>query len=121
MKQSPQVGIFWMNPDLESLFYASKQELSEGQSYFDWIIARDDHADLWDRLRSSGDLSGLPRRHRDDYSLLPRGRVSYNTKTKRYVVYHGNWLIKNTKRLIMDLFHLPKRSTDFELDEHYRI
>lgn len=118
---TPQVGIFWMTPDRGAIFYASKNDLSEGQAYFDWIIARNDHAVLWESLRSSGKLMGLPRVYWDDYSLLPRGRVSYNTKTLRYLVYHGNWLSVKNRTLIIDAFHLPKWLTDFELDEHYML
>jgi len=121
IKLPPMVGIFWITPDLEDIFYASSVETDKGIVYGDWILGTDDHTILWDRLYSEGELKMLPRRYQEDYTLLPRGRVSFNSKAGEFTVYHGNWLKPKHKKIIMDRFHLARNQTVFEEDEHYRI
>lgn len=115
----PALGIFWMTPDLEDIFHAATFSLEKAQHYGHWLISQDDHVDLWDRLLSEGELELLPKRYRADYSSLARGRVSYNTEDRRFVIYHGDWLEERHVELILDCFNLSGQDRVFELDEHY--
>jgi hypothetical protein len=115
------VGIYWLLKDLSGILLASTNSLSSGQHYGGWIIGLDDHYAFWEQKMSTKEYSWLSRRYRDDYSMLPRGRVSFNTITKKYVVYHGNWFCKEHIKLLKEYFHLEMYETVFEEDEHYYI
>jgi len=119
--RSAMVGIFWFYPGSTEFFKIALVEVTEGLNYGDWIIGHQDHATLWDSLLEEGKLRGISKKFRDDYSLMPRGRVSFNTKSNRFIAYHGNWLRDEHRKIILDAFRLPVESTDFEEDAHYRI
>jgi hypothetical protein len=109
-----------MTPDLNEIFHASVVQATIGFLYGDWIIGTEDHANLWESLFKEGELKMLPPRYQVDYTLLPRGRVSYNLKSERFFVYHGNWLRSKHRSLILKRFNLQRSRTSFEEDEHYR-
>lgn len=113
------VGIFWMAPDLDSFFYTISVELAQGIRYTDWIIANENHSKVWDDLLSKNELVSLPKRYWFDYTLLPRGRVSYRCKNKEYVIYHGNWLKERHKKMIVERYRLSDEKYQFEIDNHY--
>ena len=118
-KRSALVGIFWFYPNSTEFFRTAMVAVENGHQYGDWIIGDQDHATFWDYLLKEGALRGVGKKYREDYSLLPRGRVSYNKISSRYVVYHGNWLRPEHRKNILDAFQLPVEFTDFEEDAHY--
>ena len=61
----------------------------------------------------------LPKRYRDEYWKLPRGRVSYNIVLGKYYVYHGNWFLIKHAKIIEKKFELPVNHIVYEEDEHY--
>jgi hypothetical protein len=115
------VGIFWMKRDLSGFFHVYAIDAAVGQRYGDWMLSWEDHATLWDRLKDSGDLNSLQRKYREDYSKLPRGRVSYNNKTGLFTVYCGDWMNEFHKKLLLDRYGLDLSDTVFEYDGHYKI
>lgn len=113
------VGIFWLTRNLKDFFHVSAQKVTEGQLYGDWIISKDDHATLWEWLYKSGELNTIPRIHREDYAILPRGRVSFNRNTYTYIVYCGEWITDSIKTAVINRFDLSVSATIFEIDGHY--
>jgi hypothetical protein len=115
------IGIFWLTPDCCDLFYKTMQMLDEAQPYGDWIISPNDHYAVWDELEQAGKLNTLPVNLRPEYFYIPRGRVSYHTVDKTFVVYHGNWLNDILKCKICTAYKLDIAQTRFVIDEHYNL
>jgi hypothetical protein len=115
------IGIFWLKPDSTDFFYSTVDSPEQGEPYGDWIVAVDDHWKKWDELEAAGKLNSLPEFLRDEYFRLPRGRVSYQTKEKKYYVYHGNWFRQKHKAMFYEHYHIAPEETAFVPDEHYMI
>ena len=113
------VGIFWLLPDLSDLFYVDKTNITFAQKYGDWLLSQEDHSNVWEKLKQNGYLHYLPKRYRDEYWKLPRGRVSYNILLGKYYVYHGNWFLIKHAKIIEKKFELPVNNIIYEEDEHY--
>lgn len=113
------IGIFWISPDGSCFFHAETIDVSEGMMYGDWIISKNDHVYVWEELEETGFLKTLHKRYKDEYYLLPRGRVSFNTINSKYYVYHGNWIKESHKKMIFDRYELNEANTVFEFDKHY--
>ncbi len=123
LSSAPEIGIFWLNPTKTKILYGNCIPMPEGLDHGDFKISAVDHFSEWERLNKDGFLKeqGLPKSLRDDYALVPRGRVSYNKVTSRYEVYIGNWLQPKHKALINSYFRLPFSATDYIPDEHYNL
>jgi hypothetical protein len=115
------IGIFWMTPDLTGLFYCEKSSLEHACKYGDWLVSPHDHASVWEQLKSSKYLDFLPQKYRDEYWKLPRGRISYNIREHRYYIYHGNWLTKEHKKILLQEYEINDQNYIFEYDIHYTI
>jgi len=76
----PQVGIFWLKPDLSGILCGSTLPVAEGELYGDYRINPTSHFDYWEHLNREGFLrtAGLSHVLRDDYCAVPRGRVSFH-------------------------------------------
>ncbi|HUW71165.1 MAG TPA: hypothetical protein VMX33_13125 [bacterium] len=114
-----KVGIYWLNKPLDAFFLPLSYDLADSVAYGKWMISPEDHATYWDAHVREDPIRLLARRHRENYSCLPRGRVSYDTIAKRYYVYHGNWLTPQVQQLLMQEFSLEEADTIFEFDTHY--
>ena len=119
----PQVAIFWFTPDLSGILCSSSLPVAEGELYGDYRIFPTSHFDHWEHLDREGFFRtvGLSRVLRDDYSAVPRGRVSFHIPSSRFKVYIGSWLQPHHADLIRLYFCLPASATDFEHDDHYDI
>src|SRR5208337_1083898 len=106
LSSAPEIGIFWLNPSMTKIFYGNCIPMPEALDHGDFKISAVDHFSEWERLDKLGFLKeqGLSKFLRDDYALVPRGRVSYNKVTSHYEVYHGNWLQPKHKALINSYF-----------------
>lgn len=120
-EQQASVGIYWLTPDRSHILLASRTPITAGLIYGDWFISPDGHYEFWQQQSKSQPLSNYPKAIRNDYAVLPRGRVSFHVPTSTYVVYHGNWFKPIHKALLNAYFHLPHSSTRYEYDEHYTV
>ena len=93
----PFLGIWWFYKN--SLFYAEKTPLEEGEHYGDCIIGKADHAEIWDNLAQTGKLLELPIELRDEYFSIPRGRVVFHADTGRFSLLHGGFLKSSYRTL----------------------
>jgi hypothetical protein len=75
------------------------------------------HYELWSELQKKDpDLYDL------DCYALPRGRVLYNEKTRKFEILADRHILEKdglVTRIVED-FHLEKSRTEFREDEHYR-
>ena len=118
---SNMVGIFWLIPDLSDFFYVEKTDVHSAQKYGQWLISKEDHNSVWEKLKQSGHLKYLPKCYKDEYWKLPRGRLSFNVMLSKYYVYHGNWFLKKHAKIIEKEFALSAEDVVYEEDEHYHI
>lgn len=116
--KNPSVGIWWFYDG--QLLFADSVELKDGQTYGDCIIGPSDHADYWDKLAVYEKMHVLPPELREEYFLVPRGRVVYHKDSNRFTILHGG-LKKAELNKIRKFFCLPKSQTDFDTDFHYQI
>ena len=115
------VGIFWLLPDLSDFFYVEKIDVQVALEYGQWLISKEDHNNVWEKLKQADYLQYLPKIYRDEYWKLPRGRVSYNVPLGKYYVYHGNWFGKEHAKMIEKEFGFSHNDVVYEKDEHYYI
>ena len=78
-----------------------------------------EHAEHWELLRVTGALGVFPEELRDEYFLIPRGRVFFDCNNNRSVVYMGDIPDEGMKAKIIEAFELDPDATDFKTDEHY--
>ena len=112
-KKEPRVGIFWVlngEPLIDSAL------LSDAEPYGDHLTHPRGHAELWERWQGKGAASPDM-----EYDEPPRGRVMYNTKTRRFTLLADKCILKDNRVIskIMSQLHLP-RNTEMGTDSHYR-
>ena len=78
-----------------------------------------DHINLWEIITQKPQWSkyaGLP------YETFSRGRVIFNTRTRKFYVIHGSQLVDNAEfqAKIKQTYNLPV-ATVFEVDVHYNL
>ena len=109
----PEVGIFWLyrgRPIVDGT------PLSESERYGAMINYTGDHARFWETLQRN---RLVPRDV--EYDEVPRGRVLYNTSTRKFTMLADRCILGNKAavRRMRELFHLPP-STETGTDPHYR-
>jgi hypothetical protein len=109
----PRVGIFWL---IGKRLIIDTTPLSEAGKYGDFKIYDGDHVSFWGEMEKRGEV---PRD--SDYEEHPRGRVNFNTTTKRFTLYADACILrrKNVIRKLMSAMHLSD-DTALSTDEHYR-
>lgn len=108
----PHIGIFWVfNGKLIKL----AAPLEKGTHTAEGIDSPFNHYDSWPALQSK-----CPELRDLGYEDVPRGRVLFLRKSKRFSVYMNKALQRpSIKKLILIKFHLPKTKTQFLTDPHY--
>jgi hypothetical protein len=111
---SSQLGGHWI---VEGKLLIDCTPLSKAEEYGYFKIYSDEHLCVWERFQQSGiappDM---------EYEEAPRGRVSYNMKTRRFVFLADRCVLrkKNVVKTIMADLNLPSGHTDEGTDTHYR-
>lgn len=111
----PEVGIFWLKPDGRILM--DGKPLSEAEKYGDLAIFDGTHTKLWDTFQRNGIVPPDV-----EYEEWPRGRVSYDTKTRKFYLFADPCILKD-KGLINKIkndFKLPSAQIKTQGDSHYR-
>jgi hypothetical protein len=112
LSAQPSVGIVFLVGD--HLFIDSTP-LSDAGGYGHFKIHEADHYAYWDKLQAAG---AVPASEYDDF---PRGRVSYDTRTRKFSLFLDKCIIKKDfVQRIMKWMNLPKVNTKVETDPHYR-
>jgi len=108
----PLLGIFWF---FKGKLLKAETPWEEGIEGPEAINAKDDHVNVWPTMqRQNPALRNL------EYEEVPRGRVVFLKKPRKFCVYMDKQLhTPAIKRMILAQFHLPKSSTQFLSDLHY--
>jgi hypothetical protein len=75
------------------------------------------HYELWSELQNKNhDLSDL------DCYALPRGRVLYKEKARKFEILADQHILKNDKLIdcVIDVFHLERSNIQLLEDDHYQ-
>jgi len=116
-ENKPKIGIFWLyvNSGNIEIFYSRKKSVEYGQKYGSFIVDPDGHYNIWELIKENKIFPG-----NSNYEDLPRGRVAYNTETKQFFIYHGNYINSSNeiKSLIKTEFNL-KNNVKWVPDLHY--
>ena len=107
---APKVGLFFY---VEGRFAFSGCELSEAETYGDFLIFPESHFDVWNKHNY---LQARNIKKKVDYDYYPRGRVVYRISDETFIIYYDK-CVEN------DIHRLARVYKDwkvlFELDEHY--
>src|SRR5947209_17131034 len=95
-----RVGIFWV---LNGEPLIDSAPLSGAEPYGDHLTHPRGHAELWERWQGKGAASPDM-----EYDEPPRGRVTYNTKTRRFTLLADKCILKDNRVIskIMSQLHL---------------
>ena len=113
----PMLGIFWL---FKGQLILDTSPLSEAERFGDFLGHPPSHLDYWTGLQQRGVVP-----FDVEYEEPPRGRVAFNTKTKRFELYADRCILKKTLlvKRIMKAMCLPAALTDASTDGawgHYK-
>jgi len=120
---SPQLGIFWYNPEADELFGVNATDSdiipfsANGRKTY-----RKLHKDIWQREFHKATAKGKQPIFTGDYTQPPRGRI-FQYEDGHFEIMVGDWIDEypNVVDLIMLEFDLPKDNTIVVKDSHWNI
>ena len=109
------IGVFWIYDNRIFLETQKIIDLKPINGYIDSDLA---HYEVWDSVKYQHSKFFL-----FEYEDVPRGRVIYDVKNKRFVVYCNPYILQNKTeiKLILEGFQLSNMNSIFIEDEHYKI
>ena len=119
----PEVGIFWYDPESQSLFGIRSADVEDVDFYHSTLFGTDVktcrplHYKVWEKEH----FRGKDQRFSGNYTQTPRGRVFF-VKDKGFVVIVGSWIKQYPEAMdeILFEFNLPD-DTEFRRDKHWDI
>jgi len=114
MSPEPKVGIFWL---VGGKLMVDVTPTSHAETYGECLGHAKGHFEYWTELQHAGVIS-----QNTEYEDPPRGRVVFNVRTRKYILYADKCIRKKSKvvRKILRDFGLPEDGTILSSDEHYR-
>ena len=111
--QAPRVGIIYLVGDN---LWIDATPVNQGMNVGDYVLHEHDHCEYWKRLVKQ---KAVPH---TGYERFPRGRVSYNRKTGKFVLHADACILreKNIVTAILSRMHLETRHAETGVDRLYR-
>jgi hypothetical protein len=108
-----QVGIIYL---IKGKLLIDSTPLAEAGHYGDSAIHEREHISYWAELVESGEVPN------SEYEEFPRGRVAYDTKTRKYTLLADRCILgkKSLVAKIVSRLNLPVGRTKINTDPHYR-
>lgn len=115
MKKLPHIGIFWI---YKSQIYLKSIQIDNIKPIDGFIDSDFAHYLVWDKISAQNSDFYLY-----EYEDIPRGRIVYDVKDRRYIVYSNEDIINSeeARNLIIEAFHLDNDRVLFQYDMHYKI
>jgi hypothetical protein len=110
-----RVGVFWMLAHGELI--VDSVPLDEAEAYGDFLTHPRSHIDRWKELQEASVVD-----HDTEYEELPRGRVGYDMRVKRFFLFADRCILARPaviKRILAAL-RLPPEAVEICTDSHYR-
>ena len=122
MSNRGNIGIFWYDTEKDNLFGVRMTEPVNNPDVFGTL-----HRDVWNEEHNKcfnqyGELVEEDSPFRtNDYTLVPRGRVSYENGT--YKLYIGSWVhdYPNVIELVLKTFSINSDDLVVAVNEHWEI
>ncbi|MCL1824805.1 MAG: hypothetical protein FWG26_02505 [Betaproteobacteria bacterium] len=122
------VGIFWGIPESRNtwILLIDSTSLEEADPYGDFLTHPRGHYEVWEQWKErhavpSAGKSVLHTIDCHEYEDFPRGRIVYEVKSKRFIVYADQRLQqKSIVAEIANKFGLPAGAFVVRSDLHYR-
>ena len=110
-----KIGVFWVIDGKK--IDGCREPLEKGESYGDTIQPTFDHFNYWEKL-----IARYPKLRPFEYDDIPRGRVVYNKKEKRFLILSSKEVLENRNliKAIFQFFEIPG-APKLVWDEHYEI
>jgi hypothetical protein len=122
----PQVGIFWYDSKAQQLFGIEKTDADKTPFINGKATISKLHKTYWQKqhhraVKENNRQSIFYKEH--NYTMIPRGRIFLDEKTKVFQVCVGHWVndlpdLKEFRYLIEDEFNLPE-NFEFVIDIHW--
>lgn len=125
-EQMPCVGIFWYDPDDNTLFGVRKKEITPkiveeaAEKGLPFINYPHLHRQVWAKEFFKAQSTHAETKFKGDYTKIPRGRVSWTID--KFIVLVGHWaepILDKLTTLVEEEFSLPY--FEFVYDEHWDI
>jgi hypothetical protein len=119
----PSVGIFW---EISGVIVIDCSALHDAEHYGDCITHAKGHYDFWQEWQALGGtalaVAGYPKSILStEYDEWPRGRIVYETRTSRFVLYADVRLQKpSIVTAIKNAFGISDAAVAVKSDLHYR-
>lgn len=109
----PEVGIIYLVGDT---LWIDSTPLARGMNFGDYVFHEHDHSEYWKRLVKQGAAPDTA------YEEYPRGGVSYNGKSRKFVLLDDRCILrkKSLVAAILLRMHLSARGTEIGTDSLYR-
>lgn len=110
------VGVFWI---YKNQLFGKPSPLDNGvEGVPNLIDSPDNHADIWDTEQPGQKC--FPELIHREYQDIPRGRVLFDKRRKKSIVYMDRTLMTATnRRRIAELFELTLEDVIWRKDSHY--
>jgi hypothetical protein len=110
----PKVGIVWL---VDGKLAIDNTLLAKAEDYGAFKVHPGDHCSVWEKFQRGGAVPADM-----EYEECPRGRVTYDTKARRFRLLADRCILSNKDavRRIMSAMNLPSKTTDKGADAHYR-
>jgi hypothetical protein len=111
-KRAPEVGIIYLVGDW---LWIDAAPVAQGMTVGDYVIHERDHQLYWKQLVEKEAVPST------EYDEFPRGRVSYNKKSGKFMLLADDCILreKNLVASILSQMHLPARGTEIRADSPY--
>jgi hypothetical protein len=121
-------GIFWGFPEFGRswMILTDLTSLAEAEPYGDFLTHHRGHYEVWTKWKKprAAPIANqfiLNAISEHEYETFPRGRIVYDTKKRRFILYADRRLQREqTIAAIADKFDLAPGTFDVCSDEHYR-
>ena len=108
-----ETGIFWVIRG-EIVFDRESREVGEGEDFVNYSKS---HFDMWEKLAAGKKIKG--RRVWGDFATFPRGRLLYDVRARRYVLYADKCVTPSDIRRIKKALGIERKRCEVRVDEHY--
>lgn len=104
-----EVGLFFY---INGTLLKESNPISEAETYGDFKVGKRSHYDVWDEKYYN--------KYQRPYDYYPRGRVAYNFKENKYILYADKCIAEKGIREIMRAFDIESVNIEIDrTDSHY--
>jgi|LULR01.1.fsa_nt_gb hypothetical protein len=111
-----KIGVFWL---FDGEVFGETTTLADAQQSVPGLLDSDaTHVAVWEKYGNFTDSSPILAHY--DYQDIPRGRVLYQVRKQRFLVYLDKALMsKEIKSAIAEYFGFTPQQADWKRDLHY--